>query len=315
MNRFPNGMGIALRIKLGIRGVLLILFVFLAACGQATDTNSSNEAEWRTGQGELADRIGNRDQPVKGIPTQQSIYHDNEEIWDKTEYEAPSGKWFLHEGEGVFGYGLTTGTQKAGAELKVELFSHEDEGEELNRDVRVQLTERDNNYQKIALLIDETLHVETIQNQQAIFTEKLPDKENVLYLLSVEILNEEGTIEDTRISILYVPKQEMNAAVHLDKARYESSEKEAILTLDNFGPTILLFGKSYTIEKKVGDTWRVVPLDIAFEEIGLSLSIGGKYEQKVAIGDLYEGEYRVTKEIRADGLELQTVLAKEFTIE
>lgn len=306
-----------LKTKLGMIIILASLLLLTAGCGQVSDSGLENESDWETGQGELPDRIGDKHEPDKAVTDapSQRLYNYSGDLWEETEYSAPTGRWFFHQGEGLLGYGLSTGTQKSGDEFYVDLFAHKENGQRMEREMRIQLTEREGSNEKKELILEEIVHVETVRGDERIYSGFLPETENVSYILSAEILNEEGEVEDTRVSFIYVPVQEMNTALSTEQDAYNTTDSKATLILDNYGPTILSFATYYTIEKKVNDTWRVVPLEIAFQEIGLFLAIGEQYEQTVDLGELNEGEYRVTKEIRADGLDLTVTLATEFTIE
>lgn len=59
------------------------------------------------------------------------------------------------------------------------------------RDVRIQLTERENGYEKKEQILEEIVHVETVRGDERIYSGFLPETENVSYMLSAEILNEE----------------------------------------------------------------------------------------------------------------------------
>src|SRR5690606_20759194 len=110
------------------------------------------------------------------------------------------------------------------------------------------------------LLVEENVYFEKIDGEKIIYTGLLPNEENVSYILSVEIMKD-NQVEDTRISFIYVPAKEMNASLSTDKTVYDKSNTSATLKLENYGPTFLTFGKAYTVEKKVNDKWRIVPLD------------------------------------------------------
>lgn len=61
----------------------------------------------------------------------------------------------------------------------------------MERDVRIQLTERENGYEKKEQILEEIVHVETVRGDERIYSGFLPETENVSYMLSTEILNEE----------------------------------------------------------------------------------------------------------------------------
>src|SRR5699024_7705715 len=136
------------------------------------------------------------------------------------------------------------------------------------------------------------IHVDWITREEEIYSNQLPDKENVAYLLSMEVLDQHGQVEDTLVGVLYVPFPEMNAKLTTDKEVYQRSDEQATIILENFGPTFLSLGKSYSIEKKVENEWKVVPLDLAFEEIGIFLDPADAYEQTMDLKPLTSGEYR-----------------------
>ncbi|MBU9722422.1 MULTISPECIES: immunoglobulin-like domain-containing protein [Bacillaceae] len=300
------------------------MLLIIVGCGEggasklSTHDSVPSETEWEEGQGELKSRAGTAEVDPDDAVTDEAIPIGEfpHYFWEGTEYEEPTGTWFLNNGEGFFGYGLTGGTQEAGAELFVSLFGHNPDGEILERDVRVQLTERDNgSNEKIELVYEEIVYVEKVEEETVIFTNVLPEKENVTYFLSAEILNENGEVEDTQVAAIYVPKPEINAELTTEQVEFSTSDSELTLILENYGPTHLFLGTYYTIEKKVDNTWKVVPLHADFEDIGIVLQVGDTYEQSVNISGLNEGLYRVVKEIGADGLDLREVLATEFLID
>lgn len=301
---------------------LMVVVLLLLTTGCAIDSTNSQPKltdmkVWPQGQGELPNRIGSAlEEPIAGSSQwMNATWVMDEEIWNKTGYALPTGRWFFHNGEGSLGYGLTSGTQKAGDPLVVSLIGHLDNGDRVDRDVRIQLTEIDIVSEEKQLVTEAGIHVEMVTKEQQIFSSLLPEDENKSYILSVEMLDEDGMVEDTRVSFIYVPKQEINAALSTDSAVYERTDSEAILILDNDGPTHLTFGTYYTIEKKINGAWHIVPLNTEFKDIGLMLHAGSQHEQTVPISDLNEGEYRIIKEFRADGLDLSGVLATEFVIQ
>ena len=173
----------------------------------------------------------------------------NEDLWEKTEYGAPTGEWFFHKGEGIIGYSFSSGIEKAGGMIYFDFNSLEENGDSIKRDVRIQLTSRDG-YEKKEVISEEIIHVDTAARYERIYSEFLPEAENVSYILSVEILNEDGEVEDTILSYLYVSVQEMNAKLWTDQSVYDKSS-DVTLILENEGPTVLFFGKAYSFEKSL----------------------------------------------------------------
>lgn len=291
--------------------LMLLSFSLSVITGCTVGKNAqSHELDWQQGHGELPATIGTTDNTF--FPPESMMYSSDNYI-EKTEYAAPSGKWFFHNGDGSLGYGMTTGTQRAGDMYNVHLISHETDGEELDRHIRIQLTKRDQQLQLEEIIHEETIYVDIIHGETEIYTNELPTEENAIYLLGMEILDELGEVEDTMARVIYVPKQEINATLETDKQTYQSSEI-ATLTLTNFGPTLLMLDTYYTIEKEVDGIWRVVPLDLAFEDIAIILTPPEQYEQKVDLKELTPGKYRIIKNIHADGTDLTASLAAEFLI-
>ncbi|SDY24650.1 hypothetical protein SAMN05421736_101765 [Evansella caseinilytica] len=311
--------------KNGMLLLLSALFLLAAGCGQGSGSGSSDSSlDEGTGgdgeavRGELPDTTVSPEDLNGLITDELSLlpYGISEEIWGKAEYQEPTGKWFMHNGAGVFGYGLTSGTQKAGDDFSVILIAHEENGVPLERDVRIQLTELDDAYEKKERLTDEMVDVEAVGREETIFTGILPEKENVSYLLSAEILDDKGDVEDTMVSLIYVPAQEINASLAIaGDDGISISAPEITLVLENEGPTNLFFGVVYTVEKKANGGWEAVNLDEAFISLGIILPAGESYEQQVDISKLGKGEYRITKEIQADGLDLTDAVQVEFVIE
>src|SRR5699024_9211655 len=137
-----------------------------------------------------------------GLPLGKSL--------EKTEYNTSTEKWF-----GKMGYGIPLGTMKAGEAYSVSLFGHEENGNEIDRDVRMQLTERENLYERKKLIKEDIIHVDTVKGEKTIYSSELPDAENVTYLFSMEILDSEENAEDTLVGFIHVPKQELNAELRM----------------------------------------------------------------------------------------------------
>lgn len=305
-----------IQIRKAIYLYMFCLTLLLTGCGSANNGATGSEANWEEGQGDLPHQIGNKDAMTVELPNPTYLHHFGmDELLEKIEYGPMTGQWFMHNGAGKFGYGLSSGTMKPGDDYKVSLFGHNPDGEPLNRYIRIQLTTRDKNYERSDLIREDIIHVETVKGEQEIFSHQLPEEENVIYLLSVEIISEDDQVEDTMVSSIYVPTPDMNAALTTNQEVYLASDEQAAILLENFGPTFFSLGTYYTIEKKVENNWKVVPLDYAFNDIGLFLPPRDTYEQTMDISSLTPGHYRVIKQFNVDGLDLSATLAAEFTVE
>lgn len=295
--------------------LLLCSFLLITGCEKINGGVLDNEADWENGQGQLADQIGNPNNMSKAVsPPPYHYFLDYIEVIDITEYHMPTSKWFIHDDEGKFGYGLPSGTMEAGAAYTIKLFPKNNENVQMDKDVRIQLTTRDQTYKQSELIMEDMIHLDTINKEEEIYSNQLPEKKNVVYVLSVEILDQQHQVEDTMVSMIYVPTPEINAKLTTDKVVYEQSDEKVIIAIKNYGPTFLSIGEDYTVEKKVNDRWKVVPLDIAFPDIGVLINIDDNFEQTIAINQLTPGKYRVIKTFNADGLDLSATLAAEFSV-
>lgn len=294
----------------------MLSFVLLfTGCGNINEETPSNETDWENGQGELPDQIGDADHKHEAATLPLDHYvEDYIEIIEKTGYDMPTSKWFIHDDEGGLGYGLPSGTMESSAEYVIKLFAHHEDGVNVDRDLRIQLTAWDENFKQSELIMEDLIHVDTVSGEEEIYFNQLPDQENMAYVLSLEFLDQQGQVEDTMARMIYVPTPEINAGLATDNKTYLSADEQATITLQNDGPTFLTIGESYTVEKKVNDNWKVVPLDIGFEDIGILINPGDHYEQTMDIDQLRPGKYRVMKTLYADGLDLSATLATEFTV-
>ncbi|RKQ28124.1 hypothetical protein D8M06_19350 [Oceanobacillus halophilus] len=231
--------------------ISLFLFLMISGCGSnVKNENIPAEEEWGEGLGELPNKIG-EEQDLYGTnflsPGKSTNAH---KLSEYTEYQTPTGNWFLHDGQGHLGYGITSGTQKTGSPIFIDLISHEGNGTTINKEIHIQLTQRNSELEKMELIIEETKSLGAIKGEERIYSAKLPEQENVFYILSAEIIDEHGEVEDTLISLIYVPSEEMNVEINTNKETYQSTDSEATLKIKNDGPTILQLGKHYSLEKK-----------------------------------------------------------------
>ncbi|SEN71452.1 hypothetical protein SAMN04488134_101712 [Amphibacillus marinus] len=295
-----------------IKTLLAACSVFLlVACGQGTATNSNgDETEWELGEGELSDQIGEEELVLQINEDIFSLIHDQDELATLTGFSQPTGEWFLVNGEGQFGYGITNGQQAPHSPYSVRLFAN-NETITVDRDVRIKLTRLNQELEQGEVVLEETVDIGEVSDELAVYEGELPADENVIYLLSAEILSDSGEVEDSLIGLIVVAAEELNASLSLDQ-----QGETANLILENFGPTSLTLGMHYAIEQKIDDQWYVVPLDLAFIEIAIMLAPGQSHEQDVDLSELEPGNYRVIKNIQAEGYpDLSTRLAVEFTIE
>jgi hypothetical protein len=282
-----------------------------------------NERGWSRGMGDLPSQIGSAGQAGEegGLPGvgENAPFPNlwmNDRLPAETGFAAPTGKWFFENGQGRLGYGITGGVQRPGNELAVTLFGHGDGGVAMDRDVRIRLIARTRDLAEKSVMLDEIVHVGTVSGELRIYEGTVPEGDNALYTFSAEVLDERGNVEDARVTLIYVPEPAINASLATERPRYGKDDRLVRFTLANAGPTVLMLGAEFTVEKRVDDEWRVVPLDLAFPEIALYLLPGEADDRSFDASRLGPGTYRIIKAIRADGFDgLTAVLAAEFVLE
>ncbi|MFC4323225.1 immunoglobulin-like domain-containing protein [Litchfieldia salsa] len=233
---------------------------------------------------------------------------------ENTEYAVNNGKWFL-EGGGNIGFGISTGIMKPNSEVSVSLMAHPVQQVVLDKDVRFQLTKRDKDNNLIEIIKEEIVFINTLTSDKKYFSTFIPDKGNIHYMLSTEILGEDGQVEDTLVTRIYAPDQIINGELYSDKYQYTSNET-LVLKLDNNGSTNLSFGLSYIIERYKQDKWEQIKINVGFETIGLIIEPGQTFEQNIPLNQLkVPGLYRVLKDVTAEGTDLNNTLTVEFELE
>lgn len=304
-----------MRIQRSFIVVLLAIFLILNGCTQKDESPADStklQLSEESNYGELPDKIGdNKDIEYSNIDVS---LNDESEQWENIEYAKQTGEWFLAENGGNIGFSMTSGEKLPSSDVMISLQPHPENKVMLNRQVRAQLTKRDEDMNRIKLLKENIIDIRDIEDKALVLSAKLPDEEGIYYFLSVEILNEKQEPEDTLVTSIHVPKQEMNARMYSDNEEYKKDDK-ITLFIENSGSTTLFFGKNYTIEKKLDDQWRTVSLDRAFPEIGILLDPEGEpYSESISLERLDEGQYRVIKTIQVNGTDLKENLAVSFHI-
>jgi hypothetical protein len=273
----------------------LFLLLVTTACG-----NTDNRAEDRNNKVGYSISLQSNDKIT--------------DISEYAEYGTPTGKWFL-DGGGNIGFSISSGTRKPNTEVSVSLLAHPVDEVDLDRNVRFQLTKRDKDNKLIEVVEEEKVYIDSIATNKKYFSTILPDKESIHYMLSAEILGENGQVEDTLVTSIYVPNQVMNGELYLDKDQYTSNDT-LTLKLDNNGPTNLSFGLPYKMEIYRKGKWEQVSINIGFDSVGLIIEPGQKFQQNIPLNQLKEpGLYRVLKDIDAEGTDLNSTLTVEFEIE
>ena len=84
-----------------------------------------------------------------------------------------------------------------------------------------------------------------------------------------------------------------------------TNETSMRLTIVNTGTVGLQFGLFYSIEKHLNGSWMPVPACHFVPSVGIGLGPGGRYNHKMNVVGLDSGNYRATKDIRAERSSLE----------
>lgn len=287
----------------------LMIFLLLTGCSQHKTPDLSDNTRSRIAlKQELANTIGNPDRTPDESGWNDLLLSDGNTLSDRTEYAAPTGEWFESSVRDPLLFSYPGGIRQPGEKISVVFGENP-----ANRTIRIQLTGRDESLQNTGMISETLERLSGTTFPAAQFDFQLPYEEGALYLLSIEILGEQEEIEDTFLSLMYVPKREVNAKLLLADAN-DAHSAGRVLKLYNAGPSILYLGEDYHIEKNVGGTWMEHSIDKEFPAVGISLNPGQTYERTIRINGLDPGRYRVVKAFSTMGYSAEHTLASEFEV-
>lgn len=252
----------------------------------------------------LENTVGNPDrvQASAKLPLGQAILA-------ATDYHPATRKWFDAEN----GYNLfassTSDEVEAGSRVGASL-----EKIPFGRSVRFQITSRNTSGERDQLITEYIADIDNTIDGRIDFSHKIPEHLNTNYLLSIEIISPQGDIEDTMLTRIFVPPNELNARLTVTQPLTGSNQTE--LTLYNAGPTDLYFGYGYSIYQKVSGGWKLLPDDHVAPAIAFQLKPGESHQERVSFPlDLEPGEYRIVKEMEGYMTDVSARLAAEFGVE
>jgi cold shock CspA family protein len=224
------------------------------------------------------------------------------------DYHLMTGKWF--EGENGFNLitSYTSEDTEAGSEVGAALGKIPE-----GRSVRFQITSRDKDGKRLQQITEYLADIKNTVDGRLDFSYTIPEQPNTNYLLSIEIISPEGVVEDTMLTPIFVPPNDLNAHLSVEQPIDGSDQTE--LTLYNAGPTELYFGYGYGIYQKVTDGWKLLPDDGAVPAIGFRLKPGESHQEGVRFPrKLKPGDYRIVKQIEGYMTDASVRLAAEFKV-
>jgi len=240
-------------------------------------------------------------------------YDNEEEFWARVEFDRPSEKWF---NPGPLGYGISTGPVPPGSE--VSIFVTPDRKMKLDNPLKItaKLTHRHENWNLLEELESSTVMVDSVKTY-TVLKAKLPENQGEYYLLTAEILGEKGKVLDTLLSKIYVPLQGISAELTTNRKVYGPKDT-VIFQVINQGPTVLHFGRPFTVEAEKNGEWAELSLEMFFTMELIMLKPGESFEQSLDLGDFQEhfkeGRYRIIKQVSGEGTDIQEKLSAEFEV-
>lgn len=275
------------------------LILFLTACNNVGDETLEGEQDIPSEIREESTLEPIHEPYLMGL-------HEPAVIGDKLELPVLTGEWFMHNGEGQLGYGVTNGFIDEGDELVVTFFSHEGPVEITDR-VRISKYEINSNGELV--LINEVTYDELVIDGETMIHTETIEGDQAVCLLFVEMLDG-GDVTDRLIQPLFNLELGVNVSMEMD----EVNEDRFDLRVINHGSAPLTLGMHYYFDEYQDGEWERVPLDMMFIEIAIMLGEGEVHEQEVDVSELDSGRYRVVKSILSDSDERRFELAKEFEI-
>lgn len=284
--------------------VFIVISLLLSACGGAIpDSEKAPSAVIDPAVAALSDTVGNPDKVLYSAmlpPDRARAAAD--------EYNQSTGKWFEAENGWNLISSYSSEVIRAGTEAGAAI-GQIPEG----RSVRFQITRRDDAGKRLELIKEYTADVTNTVNGRVDFSHQMPRRPNVNYLLSVEIISAEGAVEDTLLSPLFVPPNELNARLTV-KPPAKGAETAA-LTLYNAGPNDLFLGYGYTMYRSEPAGWTLVPLEIELPAIGIHVKPGESFQENFSLPpNLKPGTYRIVKGFEGHMTDVSVKLAADFEI-
>ncbi|MGP4061115.1 immunoglobulin-like domain-containing protein [Halobacillus sp. H74] len=275
---------------------MLLLLVIIGCSDNSEPTDSPHEDDKAENSSGISYKIGEANDKVQPPDRDQWTAED---IYEQTEYEPYTGRFF----KGLFAHN-TFFMVEPGADVG----SHESFPDEK---VRVQLVERERNLEKVEVV------KEKIYEDGEKLAVQIPSQTGALYTFSQEVLGKDDQVLDTDVVVYYVPPEEINARMYVDKLKFAQDDTMEV-HIENWGPTILEFGTPYNLQQYTSNRWNdVLGDDKAFPSIGYTLQSEETHTQKIDLSrlELSSGKYRVIKSFDAQNTEVEAVLSVEFEIE
>jgi len=217
---------------------------------------------------------------------------------------------------GPLGYSISVGVTEPGETVGVHFYAWKQDRVDLPGPAEFKLIRVDEEGNPLGVVDQETREIKTVGSGRVGWETKVLEGAPAFYRFGVLIRDEDGGVFGKLVSTLYVPRQELNAELSLNKKEFRSVETLE-LTILNEGPTTLFFGVDYTAEYLGDDgVWREASwlYPNAWISIGISLQPGKAYNQSIELFPVLAGTYRISKEVSAEGTNISRTLTESFTV-
>lgn len=164
----------------------------------------------------------------------------------------------------------------------------------------------------VGLLEQATVTMSIPEIATDIFQLPLPAIAPAYYRLAVNVRG--PGIDQELKSYLAVPEQRLDASIIPARASARAGD-QLPFTLANHGPTSILYGVDYRLQRVTPDGWRNCNVEQAWVMIGLSLDPGGRADLTAVLpAKAPAGRYRVSKDVSGGGTRINRTLAFEFDV-
>jgi len=224
---------------------------------------------------------------------------------------------------GQLGYGIAVGTTRPGEEVMILFYAWRQDEVSLPGPIEFKLIKICVDGNPIKVIDQEIREAKTVTRRGVSWRTRVLSVAPANYKLSVILRDKDGHEFGKLMSTLYVPPQELNATMSLNKAEFRRGERVE-LTIHNEGPTAISFAGSLnffagqTIEylcpdgewRDAASLWRP-PFGIL---PGTVLPPGGSSSLSIEVPPVPAGTYRIGKEVSADGTHISIRLTETFTV-
>lgn len=157
--------------------------------------------------------------------------------------------------------------------------------------------------------IFETIFEETVHRDDPLFTIQIPDEENVVYYIEQIALNKDHEVRKQEYHRLFVPYNELNARIELNKTTYSAGDTMTI-TLVELGTIPLGFRAGRTFEKWDGENWKLYKADKMESGQLISVQMDDFHYPEYTECRFEKGTYRIIEKLTE-----QDKISALFTVE